>query len=236
MELDQIVVATITRARDAQEERLVARTLTALGALTLPIVASDGGSSTAFVHEMSRLPNLTLVPSQHEGMIGQVRASVHGSRALERPWVLYLESDKELFVKEWLGEFLQKAARHEQAEVIVAARSGRALATFPPFQRCTETAFNAVASEVTGVTADYLYGPFLMRQAVTVHVDAVPPDLGWGWRPFVFARAGRPVAIEGEYVCPPEQRREDEGERRHRLAQLAQNVQGLARAAEHQGK
>jgi hypothetical protein len=236
MDLDQIVVATITRARDAPEERLVARTLAALGALDLPIVASDGGSSPAFLHEMSQLPGVTLVPAEHHGMIGQVRASVHRSRALERPWVLYLESDKELFVTEWLGEFLHRAAGHPQAEVIVAARSERAFATFPPFQRSVETAFNAVASEVIGVTADYLYGPFLMRQPVTAHVDAVPPDLGWGWRPFVFARAGCPVAIEGEYACPPGQRREDDGERLHRLSQLAQNVQGLARAAELQGK
>jgi hypothetical protein len=232
MDLDQIVVATITRARDAPEERLVARTLAALSALEVPIVASDGGSSAAVVHELSQIPRLTLVPSEHEGMIGQVRASVHGSRAFARPWVLYLESDKELFVKKWLGGFLQLAAQHHHAELIVAARSERAFATFPPFQRRTEAAFNAVASEVIGVTADYLYGPFLMRQPVTAHVDAVPPDLGWGWRPFVFVRAGRPVAIEGEYVCPPDQRREDDGERLHRLSQLAQNVQGLARAAQ----
>ena len=237
MDLNRIAVATITRARDADEERLVARTLSGLAAFGLPIVASDGGSSASFLRELSQIPGLTLASSEHPGMTGQVKASVRQARALDRPWVLYLESDKEMFVREWFRGFITSAERCDDADVILASRSEQAFGTFPPFQRRTESAFNAVTSEVIGVEADYLYGPGLMRQFVALHVDAVGQDLGWGWRPFVFALAGRRAGglriVNGDYVCPPEQRHEDEGERVHRLCQLAQNVDGLTRAAQH---
>lgn len=237
MDLNRIVVATITRARDAGEERLVARTLNGLAALGLPIVASDGGSSEAFLRELSQIPGLSLAASEHPGMTGQVKASVRLARAFGRPWVLYLESDKELFVRQWLPDFVASAAHADDADVILASRSQDAFGTFPTFQRRTESAFNAVTSAVIGVEADYLYGPFLMRQVVAVHVDDVAPELGWGWRPFVFALAGRRAGglriVNGDYVCPPEQRHEDDGERLHRLRQFAQNVDGLTRAAQH---
>jgi hypothetical protein len=236
MELNRLVVATITRARDAGEERLVARTLSGLAALGLPIVASDGGSSEAFIRELSQIPGLSLAPSEHPGMTGQVKAAVRLARACGRPWVLYLESDKELFVRHWLRDFVTSAAHADEADVILASRSHDAFETFPPFQRRTESAFNGVTSEVIGVEADYLYGPFLMRQLAAVQVDAVAPELGWGWRPFLFALAGRRAGglriVNGDYVCPPEQRHEDDGERLHRLRQFAQNVDGLTRAAQ----
>jgi hypothetical protein len=174
------------------------------------------------------------VPSDHPGLTGQVKASVRRAREFQREWVLYLESDKELFVRESLRHFIASAARYSDAGVILASRSERAFGTFPVFQRRTESAFNAVAADVIGGPRDYLYGPFLMRQSLAVHVDAVAADLGWGWRPLIFALAGRRAgavrAVDGDYGCPPDQLQEGHPERLHRVRQLAQNIEGLARA------
>jgi hypothetical protein len=234
MDLDQIVVATITRARDAHEERLIGRTLAALAALGLPVVASDGGSSEAFRQVVLQSPGVILAPPDHPGLTGQVKASVRRARESGRAWVLYLESDKERFVRESLRDFIESAGRHADAGVVLASRSDRAFGTFPAFQRRTESAFNAVASEVIGIRGDYLYGPFLMRQSLAARVDSVAADIGWGWRPFIFARARLRAdgvrLVDGDYACPPEQAHEDHAERLHRVRQLAQNVEGLARA------
>jgi hypothetical protein len=234
MDLDRIVVATITRARDSHEEGLIARTLAALAALGCPVVASDGGSSRQFLQAVIQVPGVILVPPDHPGLTGQVKASVRRAREFDREWVLYLESDKELFVRESLRDFIAAAARHTDAAVILASRSDRAFGTFPAFQRRTESAFNAVASDVIGGPRDYLYGPFLMRQSLAVHVDRVSADLGWGWRPYIFAVAGRGAsgirAVDGDHACPAEQVPEDHAERLHRVRQLAQNIDGLARA------
>ena len=70
-----------------------------------------------------------------------------------------------------------------------------------------------------------------MNRALTPYVDGLRADLGWGWRPFVFATARRlgyrVVHRVDNLPCPPEQRTNDESARIHRLRQLRQNVEGL---------
>ncbi|MBA2305767.1 MAG: hypothetical protein H0W08_24475 [Acidobacteria bacterium] len=63
------------------------------------------------------------------------------------------------------------------------------------------------------------------------HIQRISPDLGWGWRPFLFAinlRLGRPIVhVVDDRRWPEDQRQENEPERLHRLRQLGQNVNGL---------
>jgi hypothetical protein len=235
MRTDQISVATITRARDPREEGLVHRTLAALSARGFHTAVADGGSRPSFVDDLSRIPNLTLAPRDHSGLIGQIKASVRVARTRSARHILYVESDKEQFVTRSLDGFISQALEHEDAGVVLASRSSDSFGTFPSFQRRTESAFNAVASALVGVDADFLYGPFLMNDAVAALVEGAAPDLGWGWRPFVFSTAQRLghriLHVEGDYRCPPEQVDEDEAERQHRLRQLRQNLKGLVQAS-----
>src|SRR5207248_7308524 len=103
--------------------------------------------------------------------------------------------------------------------------------TFPDFQQLTEGAFNALCGAIVGERGDYCYGPFLMNRALVPHLEGLRPDLGWGWRPFVFATAHqlgyRIVHRVDNLPCPREQRVNEESERIHRLRQLRQNVDGL---------
>ncbi len=234
MLLNSISVATITRARDAREENLIARTLTSLSNLGIPVAVADGGSPAAFLDTLSRIPQLTLTPPDHPGLVGQVRASVRAAREMGSAYMLYLEPDKELFVSGPMTNFIESAIAEPDTGVILASRSRHSFETFPPFQRRTESAFNTVASDVIGLEADYLYGPFLIEHSFAAHVEGVAADLGWGWRPFIFAatrRMGRLVrAIEGDYVCPSDQADEGDEDRLHRLRQLRQNIDGLTRA------
>jgi hypothetical protein len=240
MLLNSVSVATITRVRDPREERLITRTLSALSNLGIPVVVADGGSPAAFVDRLSRIPHLTLTPPDHPGLIGQVKASVRKARESGSAYILYLESDKELFVSGPMTHFIESAIAEPDTGVILASRSRHSFETFPPFQRRTESAFNTVASDVIGLGADYLYGPFLMEHSVAAHVEGIAADLGWGWRPFIFAttrRLGRRVrAIEGDYVCPSDQANEDDEDRLHRLRQLRQNIDGLTNAVATRGR
>jgi hypothetical protein len=236
MRTDQICVATVTRARDPHEEALIHRTLTALSARGFHIVAADGGSRPSFVEALSRVQNLTLASSEHSGLIGQIKASVRAARTRSAGYILYVEPDKEQFVSGALDAFISKALERENAGVVLASRSSSSFATFPAFQRRAESAFNAVASVILGVDADFLYGPFLMNGAVAALVDGAEADLGWGWRPFVFSAASqrgeRILVVEGDYPCPADQVHEHDGERQHRLRQLAENLKGLVQASQ----
>jgi hypothetical protein len=117
------------------------------------------------------------------------------------------------------------------AGIAVASRGAAAFATFPAMQQRTEASINTLTGEAIGVAGDYSYGPFLLHRSLARCLGPVTAEIGWGWRHYLFAvahrRGYRVVTIEGDYRCPGAQRREDEGERVHRLRQLAQNVQGL---------
>jgi hypothetical protein len=234
MHIDRICVVTITRARGESEAALIGSTLTSLARLGRPVVAADGGSPVAFLTSLARLPHIAWVTADQTGLIGQIKAGVREALETGAEYLLYLESDKAQFVNGPLAHFITSAHADEGAGVMLAARSAASFATFPAFQRRTETAFNDVASEIVGVRTDYLYGPFLMHRSLAAHVERASPDLGWGWRPFIFATARRlglrVEALEGDYRCPPDQTHETDEDRRHRLRQLGENAQGLAQA------
>lgn len=223
-------VATITLARDSREEALILDGLTALSRTHLEVVAADGGSPPRFVDAVRGLPGITVVRPERSALVGQIEAAV-GAAAARAPWIVYTEPDKAAFFDSALVRFLESAVAMSDAAVVLASRSDRAFASFPPMQQLTESAFNRICRALIALDADCLYGPFLFQSRLASELAAVDEALGWGWRPFLFARAFRRrmriAAVAGDYWCPDDQRSEDDGDRMHRLRQLQQNVAGL---------
>ena len=159
-------------------------------------------------------------------------ASLDAAAATGAPFILYTEPDKQRFFETHLDGFLAAAPRDRQVGIVLAARSSAAFATFPPFQQRAERSFNELCSEVIGERTDYLYGPFLLNSALVAELAAVDASVGWGWRPFLFnlarQRGYRIATIAGDYACPIDQRGDEE--RAHRLRQLSENADGLARS------
>jgi hypothetical protein len=209
MHRSDLAVATITLARDPAEEELLLRSLTLLSERGWPVFVADGGSPDRFV--------------------AQVDASVRAACASGALRVLYTEPDKHDFFAHRLDGFVRDAS--VASGVAIASRSDAAFATFPPMQRTAETAINAVCARLVGRDGDYCYGPFLLDPALALHFDAIPDDLGWGWRFVMFVaahRAGLGVElVEGAFECPADQRDESERERLYRISQLEQNVRGV---------
>ena len=226
-----LAVVTMTWVRTADEERRLARALEVLASYGHPVVVADRGTSASFTRTLEDRAGVTRVEVTAPGLVAQVKAAVARARQLDTQWLLYVEPDKEQFFRERLGRFLERAWRHEDAGIVLAARSPASFRTFPPMQRQTERAFNDLCGRVTGVRGDYLYGPFVMRTPVAAQLAAISDTLGWGWRPALFTAARRHglrlVHDIDEHPCPDDQRTEDEGDRAHRLRQLSQNVLGL---------
>ena len=229
MKLADVAVATITRARDRDEERLIAAALRRLSRSALPIAVADGGSSARFLESLRRLRGVTFVTPKHHGLISQVQASVESAHRTGRTFILYTESDKNRFFDRALVDFVRRAPHH--AGIVLAARSEAGFKTFPPIQRLTESTANELCSTAIGATMDYFYGPFLMHRRLAAHVARAPLTLGWGWRPFLFATAHhlgyRIEAVVGDYRCPVTQRGEGDAEKKHRVRQLTENVLGI---------
>ena len=223
--------ATMTLARDEVQAQTLLAALRALARQTTAIFAADGGSLQPFVDAVARVP-VTVVPPRAPNLVGQVVASLDAAAATGSPFILYTEPDKQTFFETHLDRFLAAAPRDSEVGVVLAARSSAAFATFPAFQQRAERSFNELCSDVIGERTDYLYGPFLLNSALVAELAAVDARVGWGWRPFLFnvarRRGYRIASIAGDYDCPIDQRGDEE--RAHRLRQLSENADGLARS------
>ena len=232
MEESRVAVTTITLARWPDEEVTLRRSLQRLARAGLRVAVADGGKSDAFRDFIGGLPGFSVMVPGEPGLIGQVKASINLAAGFGTPFILYTEPDKELFFADGLVEFIRGAPCASDIGVVLASRDEPSLCTFPPMQRYTEAVINHLCAEFIGSAGDYCYGPFLMNRDLVSVVAELPAGLGWGWRPFIFRvareRGLRVVHVTGHFPCPPDQRTEDEDERRHRLRQLSQNVAGLA--------
>ena len=229
-----IAVATITLARTPLEDERLRRSLTRLAEANLPVAVADAGTNRDFAAFLTRLPGFHITVPSADGLVAQVAASMALAAHFNTPYILYTEPDKELFFERGLRGFLQDATTRgsgQEVGVALASRSVESFRTYPAMQRYTEGVINDVCGELLGCAGDYSYGPFVVARALVPQVRAIPHDLGWGWRHFVFRAAHilgfRLMHVTGEYPCPPDQRVEDDAERAHRLRQLSENIQGL---------
>lgn len=227
-----VAIATISWARNREEEEQLRGSLQQLAALEVPVFITDGGSSADFQHFLRSLPQFTVFTAK--GLWSQAKSSLEGAARSGARSILYTEPDKMEFFSTHLLQLLQKKSLDKDDGVVLASRSANGFATFPAFQQMTETTINNCCRETIGKEVDYCYGPFLFNTRLVAHLDALPENCGWGWRPFLFVMAHRlgltVDAFTGDFTCPPEQRTDDAGERTYRMKQLAQNIEGVVLA------
>ncbi|MDQ3277904.1 MAG: hypothetical protein M3Q06_06240 [Bacteroidota bacterium] len=232
MDKTSLAIATIAWAQTKEEETLLLESLATLSRIGIPIFITDGGSSELFVEKLRQLPNIALFTAR--GLWTQARQSISEACQSGAKTIFYTEPDKLQFFQRHLESFITNGQWDEKTGVLMASRSAKAFATFPPFQQLTESTINQCCQEITGVEGDYCYGPFLFDHRLVQSLDVLPETIGWGWRSFLFAaahRLGFPVAASaGDFLCPGDQRTDDAVERIYRMKQLAQNIDGLVLA------
>src|SRR5437763_8653101 len=107
MDKNNLAFATITWARNSQEEDLLQRALGQLTALGLPVFISDGGSGPDFIKYIERLPNVHLSTVNLKGVWAQARNSVKEAAASGVPFVFYTEPDKLAFFSQFLQSMIE---------------------------------------------------------------------------------------------------------------------------------
>ena len=135
------------------------------------------------------------------------------------------------FFRDNLHTLIREAPEDDDMGVVIAARSAISFSTFPEFQRFTEATINRCCEEVIGKKGDYSYGPFLFNGGLVPYLFDVVEDIGWGWRPYLFAMASRrgyrTEFLVKDFPCPLEQQEDSQSERLYRMRQLSQSIQGL---------
>jgi hypothetical protein len=232
MNKTDLSIATISRARNREEEQLLRTSLEALAALQVPVFITDGGSSESFIHFLHSLPHFSV--SAAKGLWPQAKRSITAAGKAGAKAVLYTEPDKLQFFQQHLSKMLAEKEITAETGVILASRSTAGFASFPLFQQMTERTINACCREIVGLETDYCYGPFLFNSRLIAALDFLPDNCGWGWRPALFATAHRTgLGIDtytGDFFCPPDQRLDHATERIYRMTQLTQNIEGLVLA------
>ncbi|GEO09761.1 hypothetical protein [Segetibacter aerophilus] len=231
MTKDNISIATITLARDDEEEMLLRKSLQQLAQLQMPVFVSDGGSRAGFIDFLKSFPNFILSKAEARGVWEQAKNSVVEASLSSADFIFYTEPDKFDFFSSSLDEMLQAIQTTENTGIVTASRSAAAFATFPAFQQMTETTINNCCAEVIGHHFDFTYGPFLLNKHLVPYLNLVQDDIGWGWRPYIFniaKRLGFTVeAYEADLYCPEQQREDTAAERVYRMRQLSQNIEGI---------
>jgi hypothetical protein len=231
MNLSNLSIATITWARDNEEEMLLRKSLQQLSTLGMNVYITDGGSDNDFLDFLKSFPNFVMLKAEEKGVFAQAKKSLSEAYKNGSSFILYTEPDKLDFFKNGLPRMLHEVTVDEHSGVITASRSKKGFATFPAFQQMTETTINNCCSEIIGNRVDYTYGPFILNRKLAPYLELIQEDIGWGWRPFVFniaKRLGYTIkAFEDDFSCPPSQQQDNAKERIYRMKQLSQNINGL---------
>jgi hypothetical protein len=231
MNKEDIAMATITWARNDDEETLLRQSLTALAELGRQIYITDAGSQSSFIDFLRTVPQFDLV-TPVKGVWPQAQSSLKKAIDAGHKYILYTEPDK-LYFFSYLNSFLNSQVHADDLHpaLILFSRSAKAFSSFPSFQQMTETAINNCCAELIGTSIDYTYGPFILDRHIAKRLQQLPVDIGWGWRPFAFNIAKRMSYIirniEEDFFCPEGQNKDSLPERIYRMKQLEQNIQGL---------
>jgi hypothetical protein len=226
-----LVIATITLARNAVEEKLLVESLEQLARLNIHVYITDGGSSGSFLQFLRSIPHFFLSTTSVKGVWAQAKNSLLEAYQADSDLILYTEPDKFMFFTQFLPQFITQHPKEEQTGIILASRSKAGFTTFPSFQQMSERAINNCCKEILEQSFDYTYGPFILNKKLVPYLRLVQEDIGWGFRPYLFGMAKRLKltieSYEGDFTCPVEQRSDSASERIYRMRQLSQNIQGL---------
>lgn len=97
----EIIIATITWARDEQESNWLSRAIEALASHALPVIVADGGSRVDFVNSLKQYPNIIFQPYQltsHPRLLGQVKSALSAASELNPRYVQLFHNAKGLVV------------------------------------------------------------------------------------------------------------------------------------------
>jgi hypothetical protein len=231
MNNSSLSIATMTWARDPDEENLLRKSLKQLATFQLPVFITDGGSNAGFIHFMKSFPNFFVLEASAKGVWAQVKNSLKIAHDSGSAFILYTEPDKYDFFLNGLPQMLDEPFLSDASGVLMACRSAAGFATFPAFQQMTETTINNCCAEIIRDNLDYTYGPFILNRQLVPYLNFVETDIGWGWRLFTFCVAkqlGYKVeAYMEEFSCPVEQRQDSARERIYRMRQMEQSIQGV---------
>src|SRR5437868_6757291 len=108
MNKTDISIATITLARDEEEERLLRESLQQLAKFKIPVFITDGGSLPGFLDFLRSFPHFILSNANVRGVWEQAKNSLSEAYEHGCEFIFYTEPDKGDFFRLALADMLDK--------------------------------------------------------------------------------------------------------------------------------
>ena len=106
MNLKDLSIATISWARNEEEESLLKASLTKLASFNIPVFITDGGSTASFLRFIQNIPHFHLLQPEGKGVYAQAKTSLLAAYHSGAKFIFYTEPDKESFFESGLEKLL----------------------------------------------------------------------------------------------------------------------------------
>src|SRR4051812_13752182 len=117
MRRDEISIATITLARNEEEEVLMRESLRELAKLKFTVFITDGGSRPSFIDFIKSYPNFILSNSTPKGVWQQAKTSLFEAYKQGPGFVFYTEPDKGDFFRQFLKNMLAQVETNDKSGI-----------------------------------------------------------------------------------------------------------------------
>ncbi len=104
MRAEDVIIATITLARNEEEENELKKSLQQLALLNIPVIIADGGSIASFMDFITGISQFTILATKQSGVLAQAKASVLAAYETNTPFIFYTEPDKKDFFNTGLAK------------------------------------------------------------------------------------------------------------------------------------
>lgn len=95
---------------------------------------TDGSLGQPFAAYLRGLRHFTVLEADKPSVLAQTKRNLQGDLRLGHCYILYTESDEQLFFEHGLGKFLARVPGQIRVGVGVASRSATSFATYPAAQ------------------------------------------------------------------------------------------------------
>ena len=179
----QVVIATISWARNKKEEKIVLKALQELNKLGLPIVLTDESRSKfPIFNKARRLKNFRVFRAN--GLDAKVRKSLFEASHIGQ-FIFYTESDKLNFIRNHMRLFLNKFFKRP-AGIWLPARLPMNFDKLPHYQKAMEYFLGDSFGALAGIEReDISYGPRIFPASLIKYLIAIKSKIGWGWQTYL---------------------------------------------------
>jgi hypothetical protein len=222
-----IAIATPSWVRTPAESQVVIETITAYGALGIPVVVVDGGSPAAEQDKIKNISNVLWFEAK--GLNEQLRVA-HEEAQKVADHIFYTHSDKLDFAQHEARKLMDYYRQLPNKGILIPTRTPGSFATYPEYQQKAEEFLSWFIGDYLKHHADYYAGPTIYPAQLVDYLPQLTGDIGWGIEAYFYVLAKR-LNLPFDFISvdfkAPANIEDDETTNNYRIKIVAQQIEAF---------